>query len=88
MEFPTYKEPSSGGPPWALPPEVYVEHLMRPGEEVEYDGDGRIVVSEEFMGMRGEKLEGGMFRRVKHYQPRETHEIGKGTDWVGVWERV
>ncbi|KAL3469147.1 S-adenosyl-L-methionine-dependent methyltransferase [Aspergillus californicus] len=31
--------------------------------------------------------EGGMFRRVLSRMPERTFEVGKGTDWVSVWER-
>jgi SAM-dependent methyltransferase len=78
LEFPTYKEPSTGGPPFALPPEVYEIALPYPGEEIEYDGDGYVVKAER------QRSNSGLVR-VAHWQPARTHEIGKGTDWVGLW---
>ena len=78
IEFPTYKEPGSG-PPWALPPEVYVGHLEHPGEQIPYDQDGRIVIEQRPTSTGG-------FTRIAHWQPERTHEIGKGTDWVSVWQ--
>ena len=79
VEFPTYKDPSSGGPPWGLPSEVYLEHLRRPGKEIPYDGSGQIRTKD-----LGPVSEGGL-ERIEHWQPERTHEIGKGTDWVSIW---
>lgn len=79
LEFPTYKAPSTGGPPWGVTPDVYVEHLSHPGEELAYDDDGRIKANP----LR-RASEGGL-ERVAHWQPERTHEIGKGTDWMSVW---
>ncbi|KAK4982486.1 hypothetical protein LTR66_009243 [Elasticomyces elasticus] len=81
LEFPTYKPPLTGGPPWALPPPVYLMHLSRPGEEIEYNEDGSIVEEDESTVRRNES---GLVR-VAHWQPKRTHEIGKGTDWVSLW---
>jgi len=84
IEFPTYKEPSTGGPPWGLPTEVYEAHLMRPGEKVENDIDG--YVSKEYLEqVRQSPNENGLLR-IAHWQPERTHEIGKGTDWMAVWK--
>ena len=79
IEFPTYKDPASGGPPWTLPPKVYVEHLSHPGEEIEYDEGGRIKDNP----LR-RASEAGL-ERVAHWQPERRHEIGRGTDWVSIW---
>ncbi|KAL2073648.1 hypothetical protein VTL71DRAFT_10974 [Oculimacula yallundae] len=84
VEFPTYKPPSTGGPPWALPPKVYLAHLMRPGEELPYAEDGELEESK-----LGEPSKNGLVR-VAHFQPERTHQIGynaegKVTDWVSVW---
>jgi len=82
LEFPTYKHPSTGGPPWGLQPELYEVLLAAPGEEVEYDAEGYVVQNEERL-RRGKGL-----KRVAHWQPERTHEIGKGTDWVGIWKHA
>ncbi|KAE9964990.1 hypothetical protein EG328_010051 [Venturia inaequalis] len=79
LEFPTYKEPSTGGPPWALPPEVYENLLPYPGEELKYNEEGYVI-------KEGKELSGKSMVRVAHWQPDRTHEIGKGTDWVGIWQ--
>ncbi|KAA6414026.1 MAG: thiol methyltransferase [Lasallia pustulata] len=42
LEFPTYKDPSLGGPPFGLSPAVYVEHLSHPGEELPPGGLERV----------------------------------------------
>lgn len=81
LEFPTYKEPSAGGPPWALPPPVYEQLLCRPGDEVAYGADGHVVDDRERLGRPSETA----LERIAHWMPERTHEIGKGTDWVSVW---
>ena len=80
IEFPTYKDPSTGGPPYALPSDVYLAHLSRPGREVPYDGSGYVVQTtvEETPAA---------FERIAHWQPERTHEIGKGTDWISIWQQ-
>lgn len=40
LEFPTYKAPDTGGPPFGLSPDTYVAHLSRPGEELPYSSEG------------------------------------------------
>lgn len=84
VEFPTYKPPSTGGPPWALPPKVYLAHLPRPGQELLYDEDGNLQENK-----LGEPSNDGL-KRMAHFQPKWTHEIGYNeagevTDWVSVW---
>ncbi|KAI9711352.1 MAG: hypothetical protein M1812_007201 [Candelaria pacifica] len=79
LEFPTYKAPSTGGPPFGLSPSVYTEHLSHPGKEIPYDEDGNVREDAP-----GGTREGGL-ERVAHWQPERTHEIGKGTDWVSIW---
>lgn len=84
LEFPTYKPPSTGGPPWALPPKVYAGHLQRPGIELPYD---------EEKGLLEDQLEpptqNGL-KQLAHFQPERTHQIGydsegKVTDWISIW---
>ncbi|KUJ11960.1 S-adenosyl-L-methionine-dependent methyltransferase [Mollisia scopiformis] len=84
LEFPTYKPASTGGPPWALPPKVYLAHLPRPGEDLTYGEDGELL--EEKLGPPSKS---GLVR-IAHFQPERTHEIGynaegKVTDWISVW---
>jgi hypothetical protein len=81
VEFPTAKEPGTGGPPWALSPEVYLAHLQRPGVELPYD---------DKFHLQNDKLDEptkDALQRIAHFKPKRTHEIGKGTDWVSVWRR-
>lgn len=82
LEFPTYKEPSTGGPPFGVAPPVYVAHLGHPGAEPSYDSEGNLV-----SGETSPSGEGG-FQRMAHWQAERTHEVGKGTDWVSVWKVV
>lgn len=82
LEFPTYKDPKSEGPPWAVRPNEYVAYLSKPGQKVEYGEDGLVKgVDEE----KPELAENGLVR-VAHFQPERTHEIGKGTDWISIWK--
>lgn len=82
LEFPTYKEPSSLGPPWAVRPAFYLAYLSRPGEDIEYGEDA---VIKGFQEDKLERTEEGLIR-VAHWQPEKTHEVGKGTDWISVWK--
>lgn len=84
LEFPTYKSPSAGGPPWALPPKIYMAHLPRPGKELQYGEDGELLDT----GLEKPSEDG--LERLAHFQPKKTHEVGYDTDgnmtdWVGVW---
>ncbi|KAI9750786.1 MAG: hypothetical protein M4579_006307 [Chaenotheca gracillima] len=79
VEFPTYKDPSTKGPPFGLPPKVYVGHLSHPGKNLPYDDQDNLLESQ----IHGETQDG--LDRIAHWQPERTHEIGKGTDWVSIW---
>ena len=83
LEFPTYKVPSTGGPPWGVTPSTYVYHLSRPGEKITYNSDGYVKEEEEGIPKTKDALV-----RIFHWQPNRTHEIGKGTDWVSVWSHA
>lgn len=78
VEFPSAKDPKVGGPPFALPPSVYVEHLAHPGKEIPYEDTGHVKEGESGL----ESL--GALSRIAHWQPERTHEIGKGQDWVSI----
>lgn len=80
LEFPTYKDPSTGGPPFALPPEVYEMLLPYPGEDIKYNAEGHVVKEDK------KPTEKGLIR-LAHWQPDRTHEVGAGTDWIGVWSK-
>ena len=81
VEFPTYKPPTTGGPPWACPSIEYVALLSKPGEMPRYDEQGYPTGVDEENPERSSKA----LVRISHYMPERTHEIGKGTDWVSVW---
>ncbi|KAL8732207.1 MAG: hypothetical protein Q9166_002955 [cf. Caloplaca sp. 2 TL-2023] len=81
VEFPTYKDPSIGGPPYGLTPQTYLEHLSHPGEKLPYDETGHVIVGSQDQP----KLES--LERLDHWEPERTHEIGKGTDWISVWRQ-
>ena len=82
IEFPTYKDPAEGGPPWALPPEVYEAHLSKPRKGIPYDDNGKVILDNG----AGEVDKEGLIR-VAHFKPERTFEVGKGTDWISVWRR-
>ncbi|KAL8628617.1 hypothetical protein Q9189_005663 [Teloschistes chrysophthalmus] len=79
LEFPSYKDPLIGGPPFGLTPSTYVEHLGHPGVELPYDSKGHVKE-----GSRDQVDPDGL-QRLDHWQPQRTHEVGQGTDWVSVW---
>ena len=81
VEFPSNKDPKIGGPPYALPPPVYVEHLGHPGEELPYSSETGHVVEGSSRVKNAAAL-----KRIAHWQPTRTHEIGKGQDWVSIWQ--
>jgi hypothetical protein len=84
-EFPTTKDISTGGPPWALPPNVYKALLRHPGEELPYDDSGNLLESQ-----LGDPSKTGL-QQIAHFQPKRTHEFmgyntpGNISDWIGVW---
>ncbi|KAL9597171.1 MAG: hypothetical protein Q9219_005337 [cf. Caloplaca sp. 3 TL-2023] len=79
LEYPTYKEPATGGPPFGLTPQLYVEHLNHPGEDVPYDEAGYVKAQDQ------SQPSSGSLERIGHWQPDRTHEMGKGTDMMSVW---
>ena len=81
LEFPTFRPPNTGGPPHGLKPETYLGHLSHPGEKVPYNEDGYPEKSTYAEG----NTSSGALRRIAHWQPERTHEVGKGTDYVSVW---
>ncbi|KAK7732047.1 hypothetical protein SLS57_001027 [Botryosphaeria dothidea] len=83
VEFPTYKPPNTGGPPFGLPSKTYEQHLSRPGDDVKYSEDGYVVEERDEAGVVPRNKFGLV--RIAHYQPEQTHEIGKGTDFVSIW---
>ncbi len=86
IEFPSNKDPKLGGPPYSLPPPVYLEHLSHPGEVLPYDGEsGHVVVGSSTAE------NAAAVKRIAHWQPTRTHEIGtdpdgKVLDWISVWQ--
>ncbi len=81
VEFPTTKPPSTKGPPFGLTPKVYLAHLGHPGAQLPYDDEDNLLEEE-----LGPSANLGL-ERVAHWQPKRTHEIGAGTDWVSIWKR-
>ena len=82
LEFPSAKDPKAGGPPYALPAAVYKAHLTHPGDKVPYKDDGYV---EEDAELASNPM---ALQSVDRWQPARTHEIGKGQDWMSVWQHV
>ncbi|KAG9242946.1 S-adenosyl-L-methionine-dependent methyltransferase [Calycina marina] len=79
LEFPTTKPPSTGGPPWGITAELYLEIFRHPGQDITYDDQGFVVGSEE-----GESKEA--MQRIGHWKAERTLSYGTGKDWISVWE--
>ena len=84
VEWPSTKDPKSGGPPWPLPPSIYTAHLPRPGQKLAYSEDD-VLLKEKI----GPEAKDGL-QRVAHFHPKKTHNAGISngsvTDYVGVWK--
>lgn len=80
LEFPMFKDPSTGGPPFGMRPETYVAHLSRPGEKLPYTEQGYPTPPS---GSNDAALQ-----RVDHWQPERTHAVGQGSDWVSIWKHM
>ncbi len=86
IEFPSTKDPKAGGPPYSLPPQVYLEHLSHPGEVLPYNEESGHVVERS-----SNEENAAALRRIAHWKPVRTHEIGMGPDgkvldWISVWQ--
>lgn len=84
LEFPLSKPPATGGPPFGLQPKTYMEHLSHPGKDIPYNEAGEVRV-DPFSDTSPGALE-----RVGHWQPKDTHAIGKDpegnvVDFISVW---
>ncbi|KAK5942486.1 hypothetical protein PMZ80_005051 [Knufia obscura] len=84
LEFPTTKAPNAGGPPFASPSKAYMEHLSHPGEDIPYSEEGEVRMQP--FAESGP----GALERVGHWQPADTHGIGKDADgnvadYISVW---
>lgn len=94
LEWPSTKPLQHAGPPWPLRPDIYLAHLLRPGDEVPYAADGQLLAggpagtgpaSDAGGGGRG-----GGLRRLAHVKPRRTYKSGYDadgnvTDNISVW---
>ncbi|KAF2748317.1 S-adenosyl-L-methionine-dependent methyltransferase [Sporormia fimetaria CBS 119925] len=83
LEFPTHKPAKTGGPPWSLPSVVYTELFKRPGEGIEYDGEGNVMES-------GRPESEKALTRIAFWKPERTHQVGiingDVKDRVSVWK--
>ncbi|OKL63911.1 hypothetical protein UA08_00611 [Talaromyces atroroseus] len=87
LEWPTTKDPTLRGPPYAAPSHAYLEHLTHPGEETRYQCDGKIEIDPS------RKPNDMALERVLHWKPGRTYEIGKDgktgevLDRLSIWRR-
>lgn len=83
LEFPTHKPPKSGGPPWALPSVVYTESFKHPGQELQYDEEGKVIESDK-------PESDNALVRIAYWRPERTHGVGiingDVKDRVSVWK--
>ena len=49
MEYPLGKDPKSGGPPHGLESKVYEQLFAKPGQEIKYDSDRRVVKESRYV---------------------------------------
>ena len=92
LEFPTWKNPGAGGPPYGLRPEFYIAHLGQPGAQIAYKDDGYLVETPDTAGKAdpvngnsGKKLE-----RIAHFRAERTHDYGvaENVDFISVWHHA
>lgn len=81
LEFPLYKDVDAQGPPWGLKG-VYWDLLAEGGNGIVGEHRGK---EEEGVTGKGRGGSGVHMRRMLHYQPERTFEVGKGTDMISVW---
>lgn len=85
VEFPLTKPIDAGGPPWALRENIYSLHLKYPGIELAYDEHYNLLEEKsEEVGKLHSKAPGLV--RVDRWKAEKTHDIGKGKDWVSIWQ--
>ena len=90
LEFPTWKDPKTAGPPFALRPEFYVAHLSRPGVHVPYNEDGYL--AKDATSGEDLDLENGAtarrLERISHFPSQKSHDYGieNNVDWVSIWK--
>lgn len=82
LEWPLHKPPKNGGPPHGLTAELYTELLRRPGHDVEYDADGVVVPAKSIESAANALVP------VERYRPERTHEAGKDSDFVSIWQHA
>lgn len=87
VEFPTYKDAQSGGPPYASPSKAYMEYLSHPGEEIPLGKDGHV------LGNPLREVSKGGLERVAHWKPERTHQVGMDEqgnvrDMVSIWRKT
>ena len=49
MEYPLGKDPKSGGPPHGLESNVYQQLFAKPGQEIKYDSDRRVIEESRYV---------------------------------------
>lgn len=49
MEYPLGKDPKTGGPPHGLESKVYEQLFARPGQEIKYDPERRVIEESRYV---------------------------------------
>lgn len=80
MEYPLGKDPKTGGPPHGLVPELYEQLLAKPGCEVEYDGDGKVIEKET-----SDESDSALVR-FEHWTPERVFQGQENQVMVSVWK--
>ena len=82
LEFPTHKDLRAGGPPWGLPSQTYVALLSRPGSDIKYDEERKVLPEDQ----QDPTNEYALMRMI-HFKPERTFAAGKDSDRVSIWIR-
>ncbi|KAM3425090.1 hypothetical protein BST61_g7056 [Cercospora zeina] len=82
LEWPLHKPANEGGPPHGLSAALYESLLRSPGQDVPYDERGKVSVNEA-----AEQSDNALVC-VKRYRPQRTHEAGKDSDYVSLWQHT
>lgn len=82
MEYPLGKDPKTGGPPHGLVPEIHEQLLAKPGVEIKYDTDGK-VIPEDIANKPDNALV-----RIEHWTPERVFQGQENQVMVSVWKHL
>lgn len=79
-EFPTKKDPTSGGPPYGVSSKLYLAHLTHPGLNIVADEIGELAADQSKESHCG-------FDRIFHGKPSQNNALETVVDWISIWAR-